>query len=94
MSSPSVLTAASLAALTSLMMTPPTSTVPSTKCRGTNPTFGTFVGGSVLGTDYCLTQTNNFKSSSQLHTSKTLTTLENSLNSTLLDSSSLSSTVD
>ena len=71
-------------------MTPTTSTtVPSPKRGGTNPTFGTFVGGSALSIEYRLTKTNNFKSSSQLRTAKTLTTLENALNSTLLDSTSL-----
>ena len=80
--------AASLAALSSLMMTPTTTTT-TPRRGGNNTTFGTFVGGSVLNNEYKLTKTNNFKSSSQLRTSKTLSTLENTLNATLLDSSSL-----
>ena len=87
--SSSAATAASLAALSSLTMTPQTTTIPKPKRGGMNPTFGTFVGGSPLDTKYQLTQSNNFKSSLQLRTAKTLSTLESSLNSTLLDSTSL-----
>ena len=89
MSSPSASTAAGLAALSSLMMTPTTSTVNVPKRGGTNPIFGTYVGGSPLNCEYRLTKITNFKASSQLRTPKNLSTLESALNSSLLDSSSL-----
>jgi hypothetical protein len=90
MSSSSASTAAGLAALSSLMMTPSTTTVSLPKRGGTNPIFGTYVGGSPLNKEYQLTKTvNNFKASSQLRTPKNLATLESTLNTSLLDSTSL-----